>query len=115
MNENPGGEAAEEIVAQRQTAARFFDERRRDRGQASSVVRRVRAIDGLTTLDITTTERSLAEFLGGLDKARLRVEPLDRNDESYSFTWASGYDRGNVIRVHGALETIHARDPNRTT
>jgi len=114
MNDNLGGEAAIEPAAERQTGARFFDERRRDRGQATSVIRRVRAIDGLTTLDITTTERSLAEFLGGLDKARLRVEPLDATAESYSFTWASGYDRGNVIRVHGSLETIHAREPNRT-
>lgn len=99
-------------VAQ-QTGARFFDERRRDRGQASSVVRRVRAIDGLTTLDITTTDRQLADFLGSLDKARLRVEPLDRNDQSYSFTWASGYDRGTVIRVQGALDTMHAPGPRR--
>jgi hypothetical protein len=114
MNDNLAGEAAVEPAAERQTAARFFDERRRDRGQATSVIRRVRAIDGLTTLDITTTERSLAEFLGSLDKARLRVEPLDHNAESYSFTWASGYDRGNIIRVHGSLETVHAREPNRT-
>jgi len=100
-------------VVERQTSARFFDERRRDRGQAVSVIRRVRAIDGLTTLDITTTERPLAEFLGSLDKARLRVEPLDQNAESYSFTWASGYDRGTMIRVQGALDTMHAPGPRR--
>lgn len=113
MNDEAAGVVAVAPTVARQTGARFFDERRRDRGQATSVVRRVRAIDGLTTLDITTTDRPLAEFLGGLDKARLVVEPLDGGDQSYSFTWASGYDRGGVIRVHGALDTVHARDPRR--
>jgi hypothetical protein len=107
-------EALADVPAtQRSTGARFFDERHRDRGQAVSVVRRVRAIDGLTTLDITTTDRPLAEFLGGLDKARLRVEPLDGSDEGYSFTWASGYDRGNTIRVHGSLDTMPWPGPRR--
>jgi len=114
MSNDAGGATASVPVEERPTAARFFDERRRDRGQASSVVRRVRAIDGLTTLDITTTDRPLAEFLGSLDKARLRVEPLDQGDESYSFTWASGYDRGGVIRVHGSLDKMRTPGPRRT-
>jgi len=90
--------------SERQSGARFFDERKRDRGQAINVTRRVRSIDGLTTLDITTRDRPLAEFLGNLDRARLHVEPLQQGDEDYSFTWASGYDHGDVIRVHGSLE-----------
>ncbi len=96
-----------------QGGARFFDERRRDRGQAIRVTRRVRQIDGLTTLDVTTTDRPLADFLGSLDKARLSVQPLDEGDESYSFTWASGYDHGGFIRVHGSLDTTHAPSPRR--
>ena len=36
-----------------------------------------RAIDGLTTLDVTTTESQLAAFLSSLDRARLRVQSSD--------------------------------------
>ena len=87
MNDKPGGETGSVSGTDRPTGARFFDERRRERGLASSVIRRVRAIDGLTTLDITTSDPLLSGFLAGLDKARLRVEPVDQSQESYSCTW----------------------------
>jgi hypothetical protein len=86
--------------------ARFFDERKQDRGWASRVTRRVRAIDGLTTLDVTTNELQLAAFLGALDRARLRVESTDAQGECYSFVWASGYENGGQIRVQGVLEGL---------
>jgi hypothetical protein len=87
-----------------QTGARFFDEHRRDRGWATKVTRRVRPIDGLTTLDVTTAEPALAAFLSGLDRAPLLVQSTDMDGESYTFTWASGYEHGRAIRVQGALE-----------
>jgi hypothetical protein len=85
--------------------ARFFDERRLDRGWASKVTRRVRALDGLTTLDVTTNESRLAAFLSSLDRSPLRVQSTDDEGESYTFTWASGYENGSQIRVQGMLES----------
>jgi hypothetical protein len=85
--------------------ARFFDARRRDRGWASQVMQRERAIGGLTTLDITTNESDLAAFLQSLDRARLRVQRTDDDGESYTFAWASGYENGPQIRVQGRLES----------
>lgn len=87
-----------------QTGARFFDEHRQDRGWATKVTRRVRRIDGLTTLDVTTAEPALVAFLSALDRAPLRVQSTDMDGESYTFTWASGYEHGRAIRVQGALE-----------
>jgi hypothetical protein len=87
-----------------QTGARFFDEHRRDRGWASKVIRRVRAVDGLMTMDVTTTEPGLAAFLNSLDRAPLRVQSTDLDGESCTFVWASGYANGQTIRVQGALE-----------
>jgi hypothetical protein len=87
------------------SGARFFDEQRNDRGWASQVRRRVRRIDGLTTLDVTTNEASLIAFLSSLERSRLRVQSTDDEGESYTFTWASGYRNGLQIRVQGALES----------
>ena len=87
------------------SGARFFDERRLDRGWASQVKRRVRRLDGLTTLDVTTNESSLAAFLSSLDRSPLRVQSTDDEGESYTFAWASGYENGSQIRVQGLLET----------
>jgi len=87
------------------SGARFFDARKHDRGWASSVMRRVRAIDGLTTLDVTTNESALADFLQSLDRSRLRVQHTDNEGESYTFAWASGYQNGSQIRVQGVLES----------
>ena len=84
--------------------ARFFDEHRHDRGWASHVTRRLRRIDGLTTLDVTTNEAGLIAFLSSLERSRLRVQSDDEG-ESYTFAWASGYKSGSQIRVQGALET----------
>lgn len=84
--------------------ARFFDEHRHDRGWASQVTRRVRRIDGLTTLDVTTEEAGLIAFLSSLARSRLRVQSTDDAAESYTFEWASGYRNGAQIRVQGALE-----------
>ena len=85
--------------------ARFFDEHRHDRGWASQVTRRVRRIDGLTTLDVTTNEAGLTAFLSSLERSRLRVQSTDDEGESYTFAWASGYRSGSQIRVQGALES----------
>jgi len=86
------------------SGARFFDEHRHDRGWASQVMRRVRRVDGMTTLDVTTNEAALAAFLGSLERSRLRVQCTDDEGESYTFAWASGYRSGTQIRVHGVLE-----------
>jgi hypothetical protein len=87
------------------SGARFLDEHRRDRGWASQVARRVRPIDGLTTLDVTTNESGLTAFMSSLERSRLRVQSTDDEGESYTFAWASGYKNGSRIRVHGALES----------
>jgi hypothetical protein len=87
------------------SGARFFDEHRHDRGWASQVTRRVRRVDGLTTLDVTTTESRLAAFLSTLDRSPLRVQNTDTDGESYTFAWASGYENGGAIRVQGVLES----------
>ena len=91
-------------MSSNKSAARFFDEQRRDRGWASQVTRRVRRIDGLTTLDVTTNEAGLAAFLRSLERSRLRVQCTDDEGESYTFAWASGYQNGSQIRIQGALE-----------
>ena len=84
---------------------RFFDEMKRDRGWASQVTRRVRRVDGLTTLDVTTEDSRLAMFLRSLDRSRLRVQNADGEGESYTFEWASGYENGSRVRVQGMLES----------
>jgi hypothetical protein len=91
-------------MASSYTGARFFDEHRRDRGWAANVTRRVRRIDGMMTLEVTTTEPALAAFLSALDRAPLRVQSTDLDGDSYTFAWASGYENGRTIRVQGALE-----------
>ena len=87
------------------SGARFFDGQRHDRGWASQVRRRVRRIDGLTTLDVTTNESRLVTFLSALDRSPLRVQNTDGDGESYTFAWASGYMDGAKIRVQGMLES----------
>jgi hypothetical protein len=91
-------------MKQDKSGARFFDGGRHDRGWAAEVTRRVRPIDGLTTLDVTTTESDLAAFLSSLDRAPLRVQCTGEDGESYTFAWASGYQNGPRIRVQGKLE-----------
>ena len=83
--------------------ARFFDEKKRDRGWATQVTKRVLAVGKLTVLDVTTAEPSLASFLTALDKSALRVEHADLAAESYTFLWASGYQNGLQIRIQGVL------------
>ena len=83
--------------------ARFFDENKQDRGWAKRVTRRSQSIGRLTILDVVTTEPSLASFLVGLDRSRLRVQCTDISGESYIFAWASGYENGPQIRVQGVL------------
>jgi hypothetical protein len=87
------------------SGARFFDEKRHDRGWASLVKRWVRRIDGLTTLDVTTNDSGLVLFLSSLDRSPLRVQHTDGEGDSYTFAWASGYKDGTKIRVHGKLES----------
>ncbi|HVR63280.1 MAG TPA: hypothetical protein VMU50_15360 [Polyangia bacterium] len=87
------------------SGTRFFDEHGHDQGWASQVTRRVRHIDGLTTLDVTTNEAGLAAFLGSLERSRLRVQSIGDEGESFTYAWASGYRNGSQIRVQGALES----------
>ena len=84
--------------------ARFFDGKKRDLGWAASVSKRNRALGGLTVLDVTTSEPSLAGFLRTLDKARLLVQCTGSCAESYAFEWASGYVNGAEFRIQGKLE-----------
>ena len=85
------------------SGARFFDERRQDRGWARSVVRRVGGLGGLTVLDVVTNETSLASFLRALDRSPIRVQYTDSEGETYTFVWASGYENGAAIRIQGRL------------
>jgi len=85
------------------TGARFFDEKRQDRGWASKVTRRENAIGRLTVLDVVTTDASLASFLVSLDRSSLRVQCTDVSGASYTFAWASGYENGTRIRIQGVL------------
>ena len=90
------------------SGTRFFDEHGQDRGWASQVTRRVRHIDGLTTLDVTTNEAALTAFLSALERSRLRVQTIGGEGESFTFVWASGYRSGLQIRVHGKLESAQS-------
>ena len=87
-----------------QRGAKFLDENEQDRGWASKVVRRERALGRLVILDVTTTDRELSKFLGALDKSPLFVKQGDSEGMSYSFAWASGYENGTTIRVQGVLQ-----------
>lgn len=83
--------------------ARFFDERKQDRGLAQRVTQRSPGVGRLTVLDVVTTDGSLTKFLVALDKSPLRVECVDVSGESYTFDWASGYENGTQIRIQGVL------------
>jgi hypothetical protein len=91
-------------VSVARNGARFFDGKKHDLGWAAKVSRRNPTLGGLTVLDITTAEPSLAMTLRSLDKQRLLVLPTDLLGESFSFAWASGYANGQEIRVQGVLE-----------
>jgi len=86
--------------------ARFFDGRNRDRGWASSVVRRERAPGRLVVLDVTTTDQSLIAFLSSLDKSPMHIQETGTESTSYRFVWASGYANGATLRVQGVLEDV---------
>jgi hypothetical protein len=88
------------------SGARFFDDRRQDRGWASKVVRRVGGLGGLTVLDVMTNETSLAAFLKALDRSPLQVQYTDSEGDTYTFTWASGYENGATIRIQGRLADV---------
>jgi hypothetical protein len=85
--------------------ARFFDERKRDRGCAREVVRRVGLLGRLVVLDILSTDQPLLAFLRALDKSPLQVQALEAEGASYRFLWASGYENGvGAIRLQGILQ-----------
>ena len=91
-------------MSNEQTGARFVDEHKRDRGWASKVVRREKALGRLVVLDVTTTDPELSRFLGALDRSPLLVQQTDAEGASYRFAWASGYENGTAIRVQGVLQ-----------
>jgi hypothetical protein len=84
--------------------ARFFDVDKRDRGWARKVTSREKTVGRLTVLDVESAEPSLAAFLTGLDRAPLRVQDTGASGESFTFTWASGYENGTSIRIQGILD-----------
>ena len=86
-----------------QVGARFYDENKRERGWASKVVRRERAVGRLVILDVTSTDSSLLAFLGSLDRSPLQVQQTGAEGESYTFAWASGYENGGKVRIQGIL------------
>jgi hypothetical protein len=90
-------------VTAEKSGARFFDNRREDRGWASKVVRKVGGLGGLTILDVVTNESALAAFLKALDRSPLLVQCTDDAGELYTFVWASGYENGAAIRIQGRL------------
>jgi hypothetical protein len=83
--------------------ARFYDERKQDRGCANIVVRR-KPTGRLVVLDITTTDAALGSFLRALDKAPLQVQQPGEDGVTYRFAWASGYANGAMVRVQGILQ-----------
>jgi hypothetical protein len=85
------------------SGARFFDDKKQDRGWASKVIRRAQPIGRLTVFDVVTTERSLATFLTALDRSSLRIQYTDVVGECFTFAWASGYENGTQIRIQGIL------------
>ncbi len=90
------------------SGARFFDNRREDRGWASKVVRKLGGLGGLTVLDVLTNENELAAFLKALDRSPLLVQCTDTAGETYNFAWASGYENGAAIRIQGRLTAVAA-------
>jgi hypothetical protein len=93
-------------MSQEFIGARFFDERKRDRGWASKVVRRQSMQGRLTVLEVTTNDAGLLTFLGTLDKAPMSVQETGTDGASYRFSWASGYDNGPTVRIQGVLEEV---------
>ena len=84
--------------------ARFLDEHKHERGWASKVVKRERALGRLVILDVTTTDPALLSFLRGLDKSPIQVQQTGSDGASYRFAWASGYENGPTVRVQGILQ-----------
>jgi hypothetical protein len=97
-------------MANEQSGARFFDERKQERGWATKVVRRERAPGALVMLDVTTKDIDLKSFLGSLDKSPLRIQETGTEGTSYAFAWASGYDNGPTIRIQGILRGSGPRE-----
>jgi hypothetical protein len=91
-------------------AAEFFDKDRRSRGAARTVTLRGAALSGLTSLDVTGADGTLAAFLTNLDKSRLVVHHVATGARWLTFRWASGYANGDDIRVQGLLEGARGTD-----
>ncbi len=81
----------------------FFDDRKKCRGSATLVSKRVRGLSELTIIDVVGADESLAIFLAHLDKSRLVVQESS-GGTIFRFRWASGYVNGQDIRVQGVLE-----------
>jgi hypothetical protein len=81
----------------------FFDDRKRFRGSATLVSKRMRGLSELTIIDVVGATTDLAEFLVHLDKSRLVVQESG-GDSLFTFRWASGYVNGLDIRVQGVLD-----------
>jgi hypothetical protein len=84
--------------------ARFVDENKEERGWATKVVKRERALGRLVILDITTADPDLLKFLRGLDRSPLHVHQTGSDGASFRFAWASGYENGPTVRVQGILQ-----------
>jgi len=84
--------------------ARFYDGHRQDRGLATVVVRRQSTMGRLIVLDVMTNEPALRSFLRALDKAPLHVQQAGDGGVTFRFSWASGYENGDMVRVQGVLQ-----------
>jgi hypothetical protein len=86
--------------------ARFLDEDKCERGWASKVVKRERALGRLVILDVTTADPELLRFLCELDRSPLHVQQTGADGTDYQFAWASGYENGKTVRVQGILRDV---------
>jgi hypothetical protein len=84
--------------------ARFYDERKLDRGWALLVVKREHALGRLIVLEVTTKDPALSSFLRALDREPLQVQRAGTDGTTYRFAWASGYENGPTVRVQGILQ-----------
>lgn len=91
-------------MSKEQSGARFYDERKLDRGWASTVVKRENALGRLIILEVGGADSTLISFLRALDKAPLQVQRAGTDGVVYRFAWASGYDNGATVRIQGVLQ-----------
>ncbi len=94
----------DELVEPDRGGGRFFDNRKRYRGSAVTIIAREPNFSNLTVLEVVGADQHLAEFLALLDRSRLQVQHPRTGNTLFTFRWASGYENGKGIRVQGVLD-----------